>query len=82
MSVSRDPKPESAEIEDGLDNPSKIDTSKQRDVALKLFDNAEDIGEIDPAEEKRIMRKVDFVLVPLFAVSYIFFFVSHIPLMA
>lgn len=44
------------------------------DVALALFADVDDIGEeIDPEEEKRLVRKIDKLLLPLCASSYIFF---------
>lgn len=47
------------------------------DVALKLFANAEDLHiPIDPAEEKKLIRKVDLLILPLIAVNYAFFYID------
>jgi hypothetical protein len=47
------------------------------DTALALFDSPHQIREpIDPAEEKRLVRKIDFMILPYLAVCYMFFFVS------
>src|ERR1700761_9254115 len=47
------------------------------DVALKLFANADDLHiPIDPAEEKKLIRKVDFLILPLIAVNYAFFYID------
>ncbi|CAK7220011.1 hypothetical protein SBRCBS47491_004045 [Sporothrix bragantina] len=47
------------------------------DVALALFNTIGEIGEeIDPEEEKRLVRKIDRLLLPLCAISYIFFFID------
>lgn len=50
------------------------------DVALKLFANAEDLHEaIDPEEERKLIRKVDLVILPLIAVNYAFFYIGLLP---
>lgn len=47
------------------------------DVALKLFNAAEDMNEpIDPEEERKLIRKVDFLILPLIAVNYAFFYID------
>ncbi|KIW23309.1 uncharacterized protein PV07_11518 [Cladophialophora immunda] len=47
------------------------------DVALKLFTNADDLHvPIDEAEEKKLIRKVDFLILPLIAVNYAFFYID------
>ena len=46
------------------------------DVALALFNNADEMSEpIDPKVERKLIRKVDFLILPLIAVNYAF--VSH-----
>lgn len=47
------------------------------DVALALFANADELNEvIDPHEEKKLIRKIDFVILPLIAVNYAFFYIG------
>ncbi|KAK5941537.1 hypothetical protein PMZ80_006816, partial [Knufia obscura] len=50
--------------------------TKSADVAMKLFED-HDINEIvDPAEQKRVVRKVDWFIIPMIAVNYIFFYID------
>lgn len=72
---SESPKVVSSQIEDHGDIHSwKAAFSKGGEIALEIFDNLDEIGEaIDPAQERKLIRKVDLILVPFFAVSYIFF---------
>lgn len=77
-----------AEIENSQAEVGTVDTEKDMsklaaaaaghgDVALALFADIDEIGEeIDPEEEKRLVRKIDRLLLPLCAISYVFFFVS------
>ncbi|OAG40408.1 hypothetical protein AYO21_05308 [Fonsecaea monophora] len=47
------------------------------DVALKLFTDADDLHiPIDEAEEKKLIRKIDFLILPLIAVNYAFFYID------
>lgn len=47
------------------------------DVALALFANADELNEpIDPEEEKKLIRKIDFIILPLIAVNYAFFYIG------
>jgi hypothetical protein len=50
------------------------------DVALQLFVNVDDSHDydrpIDPAEEKKLIRKVDWTILPLIAVNYAFFYID------
>ena len=47
------------------------------DVALKLFTTLEDLHEpIDPAEEAKLVRKIDFMILPYLAVCYAFFYID------
>lgn len=47
------------------------------DVALQLFANADDLNEpIDPEEERKLVRKIDFIILPLIAVNYAFFYID------
>ncbi|KAK1546333.1 hypothetical protein CPAR01_00300 [Colletotrichum paranaense] len=47
------------------------------DVALALFDNMGDVHEsIDPEEERRLVRKVDWMILPYISVCYVFFYID------
>lgn len=47
------------------------------DVALQLFSNPDELHEpIDPEEEKRLIRKIDLLILPLIAVNYAFFYID------
>lgn len=53
--------------------------TKSADVAMKLFEN-HDINEIvDPAEQKRVVRKVDWFIIPMIAVNYMWVVLAEIP---
>lgn len=48
------------------------------DAALALFDNLDEIHEgFEPGEEKRIVRKIDLMILPFLSVCYAFYYVSH-----
>lgn len=48
------------------------------DVALKLFEDVDELFEsYTPEEERKVMRKVDLLILPYLTVCYIFFFVSR-----
>ncbi|KAI1618530.1 MFS transporter [Exophiala viscosa] len=47
------------------------------DVALQLFSNADELNEpIDPEEERKLVRKIDLIILPLIAVNYAFFYID------
>lgn len=47
------------------------------DTALALFEDPEDAREaIDPAEEKKLVRRIDFMILPYLAVCYAFFYID------
>jgi MFS family permease len=51
--------------------------SNDGDVALKLFTTLDDLHEpIDPAEEAKLVRKIDFMILPYLAVCYAFFYID------
>lgn len=64
-----------AEIASALKIGSKGGT-KSADVAMKLFANHDLNMKIDPVEEKRIVSKCDWIIIPMITVNYIFFYVS------
>ena len=51
--------------------------SDDGDVALKLFTDMDDLHEaVDPAEEARLVRKIDLMILPYLAVCYAFFYID------
>jgi hypothetical protein len=47
------------------------------DTALALFSNPDDLHEvISPADEARLQRKIDFMILPYLAVCYAFFYID------
>jgi hypothetical protein len=47
------------------------------DVAMALFDHPDQIHEPrDPEEERRLVRKIDFMILPYLAVCYAFFYID------
>lgn len=55
----------------------KLSKSADGDVALQLFNTLDDMHEpIDPAEERKLVRKIDFLILPLIAVNYAFFYID------
>jgi hypothetical protein len=57
------------------------DTAKihNGDAALALFDNLEDMHEgFEVGEEKKLVRKIDLMILPFLAVCYAFYYVSCI----
>ncbi|KAE8147384.1 putative MFS allantoate transporter [Aspergillus avenaceus] len=67
-------KPSAAHVEAIPGQPGKI---KNGDTALALFDNFEDLHEdVDPAEMKRLVQKIDFMILPFLAVCYAFYYID------
>lgn len=51
--------------------------SADGDVALKLFQNPDEMNEpIDPVDEKKLISKVDWLILPLIAGNYAFFYID------
>lgn len=47
------------------------------DTALALFSDVDEISQPhDPAEEKELIRKIDWMILPYLSVCYVFFYVS------
>jgi hypothetical protein len=69
------PKPAAMHVEgSGI----SIDTGKihNGDAALALFDNLDDIhGGFEPGEEKKLVRKIDLMILPFLSVCYAFYYV-------
>ncbi|KAM0807689.1 putative Major facilitator superfamily (MFS) profile domain-containing protein [Seiridium cardinale] len=52
-------------------------SSHDVDVAMALFDHPDQIHEPrDPKEERRLVRKIDFMVLPYLAVCYAFFYID------
>ncbi|KAI1123572.1 major facilitator superfamily domain-containing protein [Nemania abortiva] len=57
--------------------PPKGVAPRDADVALALFDSPEQIHEpLDPLEERRLVWKIDFMILPYLAVCYAFFYID------
>lgn len=53
--------------------------SKDGDVAMALFDDPDELHEdIDPAEARRLLWKIDFMILPYLAVCYAFFYIDKV----
>lgn len=49
------------------------------DTALALFDNVDQLNEIvDPIEERRLVRKIDWLILPCLVVCYTFYYVRFL----
>ena len=71
-------KPQIERLETVDNAPHKFIIGKKGgDVALGLVHNIEELFEaFTPEEERRVMRKVDLLILPYLAVCYVFFFVG------
>ena len=55
----------------------KVSKTGDGDAALALFSSPDDAKEaIDPIEEKKVVRKIDFMILPYLAVCYAFFYID------
>ncbi|GMF73336.1 unnamed protein product [Aspergillus oryzae] len=67
-------KPSAMHVEAIPGQPGKIQNG---DTALALFENFDELHEdVDPGELKRLVRKIDFMILPFLAVCYAFYYVS------
>ncbi|KAJ9662694.1 hypothetical protein H2201_005978 [Coniosporium apollinis] len=69
------------QIDDTLqtsDGPkSALSRTGDGDTALALFGSPDELHEpIDPAEAKRLVRKIDYIILPYLAVCYAFFYID------
>ena len=75
-----DPKPVTIHNEDvGQQKPSrwKLSRTGDGDTAMALFDRPDSPQEsIDPASENKLVRKIDFMVIPYLAVCYAFFYID------
>lgn len=54
----------------------KVSKAGDGDVAMALFDSPDEMHEpIDPKEEARVVRKIDFMILPYLSVCYMFFYI-------
>ena len=50
----------------GISRRFKLNKAGEGDAALALFSRPEEVDEpVDPAEEKRVVRKIDFMILPV-----------------
>lgn len=55
----------------------KLSRSGDGDTAMALFSEPDEVdGYIDPKEERRLERKIDFMILPYLAVCYAFFYID------
>jgi len=55
----------------------KVSKTGDGDAAMALFNSPDEVHEpIDPAEEKRVVRKIDMMILPYLAVCYAFFYID------
>lgn len=55
----------------------KVSKAGDGDIAMALFDNPEELHEaIDPEDERKLVRKIDFMILPYLAVCYAFFYID------
>lgn len=49
------------------------------DTAMALFDSPDELHEaVDPAEARRLLWKIDFMILPYLAVCYAFFYIDKV----
>jgi hypothetical protein len=54
-------------------------SGKEGDTAMALFDNPDELHEdIDPAEARRVLWKIDLMILPYLAVCYAFFYIDKV----
>jgi hypothetical protein len=69
-------KPAARHVE-GSDIPTDTAKIHNGDAALALFENLEDMHEgFEPGEEKKLVRKIDLMILPFLAVCYAFYYVG------
>ncbi|KAI1169688.1 putative MFS allantoate transporter [Nemania sp. FL0916] len=62
---------------DSASSPQSGLAARDVDVAMALFDSPEQLHEpIDPVEERKLVRKIDFMILPYLAVCYAFFYID------
>ncbi|KAK1143289.1 hypothetical protein N8T08_006816 [Aspergillus melleus] len=67
-------KHDTAHLETVPAEPRKVHNG---DTALALFDNFDELeGAIDPVENKRLVRKIDLMILPFLSVCYAFYYID------
>lgn len=57
----------------------KVSKSGDGDTALALFTNPEDLHEyVDPKEARKLLWKIDLMILPYLAVCYAFFYIDKV----
>lgn len=59
----------------------KFKTAKNADgdTAMALFDDPDELHEeVDPAEARKLLWKIDFMILPYLAVCYAFFYIDKV----
>lgn len=75
------PKPATTHVE-RPDMSMEMDKIHNGDKALALFDNLDDMHQgFQPGEERRLVRKIDMMILPFLSVCYAFYYVSNPPLL-
>lgn len=78
--ISKDNTP-TANHEEETSGPQKpvFTSGKEGDVAQELFNNTDELHEeVDPAEARRVLWKIDFMILPYLAVCYAFFYIDKV----
>jgi hypothetical protein len=58
---------------------TKMGKVEDGDTAMALFDDADQLHEpVDPEEERMLLRKIDFMVLPYLAVCYAFFYIDKV----
>ncbi|KAL4967745.1 putative MFS allantoate transporter [Aspergillus stella-maris] len=69
--------PSAQHAEDVPTKPAWTNAGKDGDVAQALFNNPDELNEeVDPAEVRRVLWKIDFMILPYLAVCYAFFYID------
>jgi hypothetical protein len=57
----------------------KIAKNADGDTAMALFDDPHELHEeVDPEEARKLLRKIDFMILPYLAVCYAFFYIDKV----
>lgn len=66
---------ETSQVEPAWKTAKQIDG----DTAMTLFDDPDELHEsIDPEEAKKVLRKIDLMILPYLAVCYAFFYIDKV----
>lgn len=79
--IDMEPKPSVIQEERHRDPKAgwKVSKTGDGDTAMALFDNPDEVDEIlDPEEERKLVRKIDFMILPCLMVCYCFFYIDKV----